>query len=264
MTGADGESLADLFAPRLADFLAQADRPPLAPRLPLCWEGLRIGSVQAEVPVALALPHCLQAEGDGWAVKGALTPALAEIALALKAAGYVHAWRDEQLPVWDASGQVLGTVERGAVRALGIATRAVHLLGFAPDGRHWVQQRAWTKPNDPGLWDTLVGGMVPAGESLEAALERETWEEAGLRLAQLRGVSHGGHVLTRRPSSEHPAGYVVERLDWFRCEVPEGVVPANQDGEVAQFARLEPHEVWERMAGGGFTLDAALLISAAR
>jgi len=26
----------------------------------------------------------------------------------------------------------------------------------------WVQQRALDKANDPGLWDTLMGGMVSA------------------------------------------------------------------------------------------------------
>ena len=73
-------------------------------------------------------------------------------------------------------------MERAVVRPLGITTFAVHLLA-SPDGRHWVQQRSLTKPNDPGLWDTLMGGMIPASDSMAQALERETWEEAGLRLS---------------------------------------------------------------------------------
>ena len=39
----------------------------------------------------------------------------------------------------------------------------------------------------------------------------------------------------RRPSANVEHGYMVERLAWYRCTVPEGVVPSNVDGEVAQF-----------------------------
>ena len=74
--------------------------------------------------------------------------------------------------------KTIGQVERGAVRPLGIATQAVHLVGHAADGRIWVQQRALNKANDPGLWDTLMGGMVSAADTVATALVRETWEEA--------------------------------------------------------------------------------------
>jgi 8-oxo-dGTP pyrophosphatase MutT (NUDIX family) len=56
------------------------------------------------------------------------------------------------------------------------------LIGLSADGRYWVQQRSLTKPNAPGLWDTLMGGMIPACDSIAQALQRETWEEAGLKL----------------------------------------------------------------------------------
>jgi 8-oxo-dGTP pyrophosphatase MutT (NUDIX family) len=247
----------------LARLRARADAPPLRPRETLWWGRHRIGSVEPAVAAALRLPE-LRQERDGWRVHGDATPSLHRIALALRDAGHVKAWRDEKLAVCNEDGMVLGTIERGAVRALGITTQAVHLLGFTTDGRQWVQQRALDKATDPGLWDTLVGGMVPAGETVALALERETWEEAGLRFGQLQGLAHGGHVLTRRPSSELAAGYVVERIDWFRGFVPDGVVPVNQDGEVARFELLGPGEVGARLEQDAFTVDAALLILAAR
>ncbi len=157
---------------------------------------------------------------------------------------------------------MLGIVERAVVRPLGITTFAVHLTGVSPDGRHWVQQRSLTKPNDPGLWDTLVGGMIPASDSMAQALERETWEEAGLRLSQIEQLRHRGRMLTRRPSDESSAGYVVEYLDWYSCVIPEGVVPINQDGEVAQFRLMQPEEVARLMLDGEFTLEAALILNA--
>lgn len=200
----------------------------------------------------------------GWVLTGDVSAGLNALALALHQAGLAGAWRDEQLAVAGPAGDVLGTVERAAVRPLGLTTHAVHLVGWAADGRIWVQQRALTKSNDPGLWDTLMGGMVPASDTLQQALARETWEEAGLQLAQLRDLRHGGRCSFRGPAQDGAGtGYVVEHIDWFTCTVPDGVRPVNQDGEVAQFALLEPGEVLRRMQRDEFTLEAAVILASA-
>jgi len=181
----------------------------------------------------------------------------------LRAEGLAHVWRDEQLAVDDTQGRRLGSVERAVVRVLGIPTAAVHLAGWSEAGDCWLQQRAFDKPTDPGLWDTLMGGMISAADTLQEALARETWEEAGLRLEQLAGLAYGGCIETRRPATEVPHGYLVERLHWFRCVLPAGVLPSNQDGEVAQFAAMPPAEVGERIGRGEFTEDAAWILRAA-
>lgn len=247
----------------LARLRAEAARPPLRPREPLLWQATAIGSVEPDLFARCAGLPLERRQGE-WHVLGAeLSPALARIAAALRTADLAHVWRDELLGVRDDAGRLLGAVERAVVRPLGIATHAVHLLGFDGEGRHWVQQRALDKPNDPGLWDTMVGGMVPATDSLEAALERETWEEAGLRPQQLRALRHGGHVLVQRPSAELPHGYVVERLEWYTATLGPGVAPQNQDGEVLQFALLDTAELMARLERDEFTLDAAALLLAA-
>jgi 8-oxo-dGTP pyrophosphatase MutT (NUDIX family) len=250
----------------LAALHAACDRPPLKPRVPL-WAGEAcIGSVEPDVMRSLGLAAGLASPGtrggeSGWQVHGELTAALHGIALAMREAGVAHAWRDEQLAVTDARGVRLGTVERAVVRPLGITTLAVHLVGQAPDGRQWVQQRSLTKPNDPGLWDTLMGGMVPACDSVAQALERETWEEAGLRLGQLAQLRHGGRVTMRRPTDSGVGGYVVEHIEWYRCVVPEGTQPVNQDGEVAQFRLMGPGELLRRLERDEFTIEAALILT---
>ncbi len=205
----------------------------------------------------------------GWHLAGDVTVGLNLLAGRLHALGLAGAWRDEQLAVCDLqghpgqTGQRLGTIERAAVRPLGIATQAVHLVGQAPGGRFWVQQRSFDKPNDPGKWDTLMGGMVSSRDTLETALVRETWEEAGLTPDQLHNLTHGGVLSLRKPSPDgNGAGYVVEHIDWYTCTVPGGVVPVNQDGEVAQFALLGASQLLEAVQGGAFTLEASLILAA--
>ena len=260
----------------LATARAAARQPPAQQRQPLWVAGQAVGSVAAGVLNQIDLwrlsdkrYQLLNQEHGGvpmWhldVAPDATTPALNLLAQALRAQGRCGPWRDEQLAVCNARGERLGTVERGAVRVLGIATRAVHLVGLAPDGRMWVQQRARTKPNNPGMWDTLMGGMVSAADNLQQAVERETWEEAGLRLPALHGVARGGQVDFSRPSREGGGvGYMVERIDGFRCTVPEGLEPRNQDGEVERFELWSPAQVRECIAAGGFTLEAALVLSA--
>jgi 8-oxo-dGTP pyrophosphatase MutT (NUDIX family) len=250
----------------LAALRAAADRVPRKPRLPL-WAGdARIGSVEPEVLLGLELPaklvtQAMRGNASGFEVHGELTTSLHEIALSMREAGVAHVWRDEQLAVTDAQGNRLGTVERAVVRPLGVTTFAVHLVGRSPDGRHWVQQRSLSKPNDPGLWDTLMGGMIPACDSVAEALERETWEEAGLKIEQLAQLRHGGRVTMRRPTDSGVGGYVVEHIEWYCCVVPEGIEPANQDGEVAQFRLMHGGEVLTRLERDEFTIEAALVLT---
>ena len=260
----------------LAGARASAQQPPARPRQPLLVAGQVVGSVAEGFLNKIGLHRLLDkryklsnSEHSGapaWHLDvpmGAATEALNTLAAALRDADLCGPWRNEQLAVCNPAGEVVATVERGAVRVLGVTTRAVHLVGLAPDGRMWVQQRARTKPNNPGMWDTLMGGMVSAADTLQQALERETWEEAGLRLPELLGSEHGGQVDFSRPSREGGGvGYMVERIDWFRCTVPEGLEPRNQDGEVERFELWHPAQVRERIAAGDFTLEAALVLGA--
>lgn len=258
----------------LAALRAGADVPPLRPRVPLFAGATRIGSVEPDFLSQIGLqPSSDMREqlskveheaGVSWHVNGDVTHGLNAVAAAMQQAGLAGAWRNEQLAVHDEQGHRVGTIERAAVRPLGITTAAVHLVGFAPDGRVWVQQRALSKANDPGMWDTLMGGMVSAVDTVQTALARETWEEAGLRLDELQAVTHGGRITTRRPATDgRGAGYVVEHIDWYHAIVPEGMEPVNQDGEVAQFGLWAPRDVLQRLPQDHFTTEAALILAAA-
>ncbi|MCX8005551.1 MAG: DUF4743 domain-containing protein [Burkholderiaceae bacterium] len=194
----------------------------------------------------------IAAEGMDFRTRTAL---LAEIAQRLHEAGLLSGWRDEPLEVRPlAGGEALATIERAACRTLGIATLAVHMNGFTQQGALWVARRADHKAVDPGRWDNLVGGMVAAGETELQALAREAREEAGLDLAAL-APERGGVVLERRPVRE---GYLVERVQVFDVEIPAGVVPRNEDGEVAAIECWDAAAVVDEIERDGFTLEAAL------
>src|SRR5450432_1154371 len=162
-----------------------------------------IGSLEpvlARSLIAAGLP--LWPTTRGWRVDAPLARSLATIARWLDAHGLAAPWRDELLAVTTSAGEPIGVVERAVVRVLGISTCAVHLVGVRDEGRYWVQQRSFAKATDPGRWDTLMGGQVAAGESIEATLERETMEEAGLAIADLRDLERGAPILIRRPVAE--------------------------------------------------------------
>lgn len=244
---------------------AAADLPPARPRAPLRLVDrggrlVEVGSIEPEIARRLAAKgQLLRAMPDGgWLVEGEADGSLAAIAEALRTLGLAARWRDEALAVCDATGRVHGKVERAVVRVLGVATAAVHLTGTTSDGRTWVQQRADDKATDPGLWDTLMGGQIGAGETVETALARETWEEAGLEIDALHGLRRLAPVLLRRPVAE---GYLVERLEVFEAMVPDGTVPQNQDGEVQRFECLDRDALGARLASGLFTLEATLILA---
>ncbi len=82
----------------------------------------------------------------------------------------------ELLNIYDETGAVVGSMERGEAKAKGFAAGAVQLLLVNPEGRILLQRRRDDKENG-GLWDKSVGGHVQAGETFDAALIREANEE---------------------------------------------------------------------------------------
>jgi 8-oxo-dGTP pyrophosphatase MutT (NUDIX family) len=269
--GENATSMRKLPVAWLARLQASSHRPPVTPRVPLLCVNQPVGSVDTQAFtafVALAnASNVVRFDSESlpaWHLLGDPTVALQYLGNAMRQCGYAqvaHLWRNEQLAVRSVSGQLLATVERGAVRALGIGTHGVHLHGYTDDNKIWIQQRALDKKTHPGLWDTLMGGMVSAGDSLERALERETMEEAGLRLKQVQDLRHVGSFTMRLPNApDNGLEYVVERIDWYECLVPDDVIPVNTDGEVQQFNLVSREELCQMLLGGLFTTEAAMIL----
>ena len=251
------------LARRFAGLVRRAQQlpPPGARPLTVCsrvagWATQRATDVMAGMPgvhVEAEAVHLNAAPAQGCP----LNVVLERIALALRDAGCLRAWRGELLDVVG-EGRVLGRIERAAVRPLGMLTQAVHLNAWSPDGRMWVARRALDKPTDPGLWDTLAGGLAASGEDLDAALLRESHEEAGLRAIDL--VVHGPLRTVLRMHRRLPEGYQVENLLLSDCTLDAAAAPANLDGEVSEIRCIDVPQLWGMLCNGRFTLEAELAI----
>ena len=155
----------------------------------------------------------------------------------------VVGWRDETYPVRaQPGGALLATIERAAARFWGTLTFGAHCNGYLADGNDggngrpsplWIARRAFDKPTDPGLLDNLVGGGVPHGQSPVQAVLREGWEEAGLRPAQMHRLAAGRRLVLAR---DVPEGFQHEEVSVFDLQLPAGLTPQNQDGELHSLA----------------------------
>ena len=245
---------------RLIDRLRARAQPPLpAGLVALMIEGAQVGDVQPEVARFLA------EKADGFAFTDhALTLArqaldanarstlLANATGLLRDAGIVTGWRDELLSV---GKPPVAVIERAACRALGITTEAVHLNAYVDTDTLLVARRAAHKQIDAGLWDNLVGGMVPAEETLEQALAREAWEEAGLQIDRVR-IERGRSFHVRRPV---PEGLQSEIIHTFDTLLVPGLRLQNRDGEVDAIDARRVEEVIGAIERDEFTLESALV-----
>jgi 8-oxo-dGTP pyrophosphatase MutT (NUDIX family) len=156
---------------------------------------------------------------------------------------------------------VLARFERAAARFWGTLTRGAHANGYVAgaDGgptHLWIARRSDSKATDPGLFDNLIGGGVPHGQTPHETLVREGFEEAGLTPEQMSAARRGRVIHIDR---DVPEGRMVEHVHAFDVELPAGVRPQNQDGEVAAITLLPVAEAAALAAGGTMTVDASLV-----
>ena len=235
-------------------------------RVPFSIGGRQLGSVARTHLGALERwPELLIVDDNGVALRVAADErdaALAPVNQALRAQGLVRAWRDEIFPIFDPQTlQPLARIERAAARFWGTLTLGAHCTGYVADGqgrplRLWIAQRSFDKATDPGCFDNLVGGGVPADQSPHEALLREGWEEAGLPRTVMQRAAPGRVIRLQR---DIPEGFQHEWLYSWDLALRADEVPANQDGEVARFRLLDVEQAAELAAGDTMTVDAALV-----
>lgn len=90
--------------------------------------------------------------------------------------------KKEMFPIVDETGNIIGKASRWHCHdGSKLLHPVVHLHVYNSRGELFLQRRPDWKDIQPGRWDTACGGHVDFGESVAAALQREVWEELGLR-----------------------------------------------------------------------------------
>jgi isopentenyldiphosphate isomerase/intracellular septation protein A len=88
---------------------------------------------------------------------------------------------DEWLPLVDEEGKILGRAPRKVVHAHSMLLHPVVHLHVFHQGKLYLQKRPLHKLVQPGKWDTAVGGHIGYGEPVDASLQREAYEEIGIK-----------------------------------------------------------------------------------
>lgn len=233
------------------------------PRVPFAVGGRVVGSVDRAHLPALRRFGALLSVGDRVELLATdRVAAFGQLNAALREQGLIVAWRNETYPVPDPGTlEALATFERASSRFWGTLTFGAHATGYVADaaGRPraiWIAQRSFTKATDPGLYDNLIGGGVPHGQTPAETLVREGFEEAGLAPAQL-AQARPGSVL--RLARDIPEGFQHEWLYSYDVALPAGATPQNQDGEVAGFELMPLADALALASGARMTVDAALV-----
>jgi isopentenyldiphosphate isomerase len=258
----------------LDDLLARASQPIQTDSVPLFIAGHRCGWLFSKAAQALLGLNSFKLSQDSAQIGqllGAgpeLNALLALVAATLRQAGCAPGWRNELLDVWPEQpnnfagaldSEPLGAIERGVVRPLGLLTKAVHLSGWSQDGRLWVARRSLTKATDPGMWDTLVGGLISSEEDVQVGLVRESDEEAGLDPQDI--VDRTPLRTIARMMRQVPEGYQVEDVLTCECVLPAHVKPKNRDGEVMDIQLMTPATIFNLLTQGAFTLEASIVVA---
>jgi 8-oxo-dGTP pyrophosphatase MutT (NUDIX family) len=209
--------------------------------------GRPAGLIRPETATYLSAQGLAEPGGDFASVSAYL----ARIVDGLSGAGLMARPRGEMMPVLHRWGDpAIGQIDRAGLPALGLPAFGVHVNGFVR-GEHglelWIGRRAMDRPVAPGKLDHLVAGGVTMGLTAAQTLIKEADEEAGLPPDIARRAVPAGIVSYRL---DLPEGLRRDTLFVFDLELPQGIVPANRDGEVESFELWPVARVIENLRTG--------------
>ena len=195
-------------------------------------------------------PELFQVESHGVHLSPALadfatrTEALAQVTGKLVEQGVISHRHGEQYPV-TASGREhsYATIDRSAAPYFGLRAYGQHMNGFVRTAQGlmlWIARRSADRRNFPDKLDNMVAGGLPQNLTLQDNLLKECMEEASIPPAMARNARPVGALTYCK---ETRAGLKPDTLYCYDLELPVDFIPANTDGEVAEFCLMPLAEV---------------------
>jgi hypothetical protein len=152
-------------------------------------------------------------------------------------------------------------IDRALIPGFGMRAYGVHVNGIVrkANGLHlWIGTRAMSCAVEPGKLDNMVAGGQPAHLGLMDNVVKECAEEAGLPEALARSARPVGALSY---SFDAPEGLKVDTLFCYDLDMPDGLTPANRDGEIAAFTLWPLRTVLERVrTSDAFKFNVNLVI----
>lgn len=148
---------------------------------------------------------------------------------------------DELLDLVDDADNVIGTVLRSETMAKKLSHfRVINAFIINSKGQIWTPRRAATKRIFPLCLDMSVGGHVGAGEPYDLAFERETEEETGIKIADVKWRTLGKLTPPQHGVSAFMTVY----------EIEAEAVPQYNTSDFTEFFWLTPAELLQKLADG--------------
>lgn len=126
---------------------------------------------------------------------------------------------DELVDVIDDAGNTVGVVTRAEMRRRKLPHRCTYVLVFNARRELFIHLRTPTKDVFPGYWDICIGGVLTAGESFAAGVQREIREELGVDAVAhelfgfwYRGPASFAHGMVYRLDHDGPFQLQVEEI----------------------------------------------------
>ena len=158
----------------------------------------------------------------------------------------IKAEHEEILDLVDDTDIMVGTIPREeAWRTNARWVRVVNVFVVNAKGELWIPRRSASKVMFPLCLDMSVGGHVGAGETYEAALIREAYEELNLDVAKV-GYLELGHL----NPVEHGVSAFIKVFEIRQNETPN----YNRD-DFINSEWIEPAVLLERLSDGEAAKD---------
>jgi len=150
---------------------------------------------------------------------------------------------EEWLPIVNNEGKVTGAQPRSLCHdgSKKYMHPVVHLHVFNSKGDLYLQKRPMYKKVQPGKWDTAVGGHIAANETIETALFRETKEEIGLEIKEVKHAFR--YIWESEIEKELVHSFILQTRD----------IPVVNKEEVADGKFWKLTEIEKRLETGLFT-----------